>query len=155
MTPPPTRKWCTSSPLCGNGWPSPAPVNGRHAVCLRRSRRSYPNRRSGGGQRDAPPPLEADAEREQEVDVLHVAIVLLLEEVRPGVVPLRPEAVQEGAAAAGALQVGVEGGVDCTDDVGLVLDLVELDLGRAVAPARVDADPAPRLAADGGRQPQV
>src|SRR5262249_34646870 len=84
--------------------------------------------------------LVAETEGEHEVQVLHVGVVLDLQDVAPGVVPLEAEAALENKTAVGHLHVGMDGRPGAADDVGAVRQLVQLQSGGTPASAGVKAD---------------
>src|SRR5262245_811822 len=97
---------------------------------------------------------EPQAGREHQVDVLGVGVVLVLEDVRPGVAPLQQHARLPQTATAVALDVGMDRGEDAADDVVAAAKTGHLALAGAPAAADVAADAPVEIGAV-GRAPQV
>src|SRR5262249_35819017 len=98
---------------------------------------------------------EPHAEIQEDVEVLHVGVVLELQDVAPVIVPLDAQAGLEYAAAAGIFQGAVGGGEEAADHVGTVPQLVRIQALRAPAAAAVHADLPVQPVAVVGRPQQV
>src|SRR5262249_27985549 len=82
----------------------------------------------------------ADAEAEHDVDPAEVRLVLNLQDVRPGVVPLPANPGEEGATAAGDIEVRVNGSISAADDIDEVPDLDHVGLCCPVPATAINAD---------------
>src|SRR5438445_3090413 len=96
--------------------------------------------------------LETHSRREQNVDVLQVATVLVLKNVRPVVAPFCAHASKEGATAARDFHVAAQGGEHTAEDIGAVGNFVQLELlaAQPATAAKTDtpaADPGVRRSA--------
>src|SRR5262249_23064688 len=105
--------------------------------------------RNARSDRNAPgPPLEANAERHQQIDVPDVAVIERIEEIHEALIKLQAKAHLRRAATKRLLQVSVDRAEVTIDRVGPVADLGKLNFRRAEPAAQIKTrPPEPAVAA--------